>query len=330
MLKFLAFADLHYKKNMYASTAAHLDALLCRAYEENVDFVVHLGDFCNDYAGSPEIIDAYLNNRYGLPVFGVYGNHELETRGNSMETVTPLLCGPDVAFGGEGVGYWHYDHMGYRLIGLDTNYSYNSALCAWQHNLPASWGAPEGNVFSDSLAPQQLRWLDGILADAHDKGLRALVFSHSSLSGEWDSSPDASAARDIFAKYPGTVAMCLNGHLHTDHFCVKDDIAYFDVNTVLNGYWKLSDTRHYSDEHTFIREAVDGSGNFVGTEEAQLNMLTQATNTWFFEDPLSAVVEINGNEINIAGGRTRWKYDIAPDDNADGVKPEIPDRRIIL
>ena len=75
MLKFLVFADLHYKKGMYTAPVESLHAILDRAAKENVDFVIHCGDFCNDYKGSPEITDAYLNNRHHLPVYGIYGNY---------------------------------------------------------------------------------------------------------------------------------------------------------------------------------------------------------------------------------------------------------------
>ena len=319
MLKFLVFADLHYKKGMYASTMAHLEAIMRWADAEKADFAIHLGDFCNDYAGSPEIVELYLNNRYGLPAYGIYGNHELETSGNCMDNVTPLLCNRDVTFGGKGTGYWHCDINGYRLIGLDTNYSYNPDTAQWQHNLSASWGAPDGNLYSDSLGPEQLIWLENTIDDAAVKGLKALVFSHDGLSGEWHSSPDTDAAREIFSRHKGTVIMCLNGHLHTDHFCIKDDIAYFDVNTVLNGFWKISDVQHYTDEHTFVRE-VPGTGK---TEIVRLNTLTQAVNTWFFEDPLSAIVEIDDSGIRITGSATDWKYGIAPPDPEDGVRPAI-------
>ena len=327
-MRFLVFADFHYKKGMYASTMEQLDIILRRAKSEHAEFIIHLGDFCNDYAGSPEITDAYLSNKYRLPVFGIYGNHELETAGNTMETVTPLLTNQPVILGGSGAGYWHYDIGNYRLIGLDTNYSYNEVLSEWQHNLPASWGAPDGNLYSDSLSPTQIEWLDEMLCDARCKGMKALVFSHDGLSGEWGSSPDAEKVREIFRKNKGTVRMCLNGHLHTDHFCIKDGVAYFDVNTVLNGYWAISDRHHYLDSHVFIRDVFDADGNVAGNEHAALNGLSQGKNTWFFNDPLSAIVEIKDDEIIIAGSRTSWKYDIMPPETTGGIQPGIDDRHI--
>ena len=327
-MKFLVFADFHYKMGMYASTGAQLDTILKRAADENVDFVVHLGDFCNDYAGSGSMVDAYLNNRYGLPVFGIYGNHELETAGNSMENVTPLLCSCGVHFGASGAGYWHYDIGRCRLIGLDTNYSYNDALAVWQHNAPASWGAPEGNRLSDSLGPEQIGWLDKTLSDAHENGLKALVFSHTGLSGKWNSSPDAETVRGIFAKHKGTVLMSLNGHNHTDHFCVIDGVAYFDVNAVLNGYWAPMDDYHYADGDGFIREKECGG---TETEWVALNTLSQAKNTWFFENPLSAVVKIaEDGSIDIIGSRTNWMHGVIPPENTGGVKPMIEDQHIVI
>lgn len=73
---------------MYITPVSDLERLLARAAEEKVDFVIHLGDFSNDYVGSPEITDLYLNNPYGLPVYGIYGNHELESN-NRMVCYTP-------------------------------------------------------------------------------------------------------------------------------------------------------------------------------------------------------------------------------------------------
>ena len=53
MLSFLVFADLHYKKGMYAVRVQDLKQIMKRAHENNVDFVLHAGDFCNDYSGFP-------------------------------------------------------------------------------------------------------------------------------------------------------------------------------------------------------------------------------------------------------------------------------------
>lgn len=109
MLKIALFSDFHYKKRMYPVKVSDLEKIFERAAANNVDLVLHAGDFCNDYAGSPEITDLYLNNPQGLAVYGVYGNHNLETVGNSMDNVTPCLGNREVNFAFEGAGHWYKD-----------------------------------------------------------------------------------------------------------------------------------------------------------------------------------------------------------------------------
>ena len=325
-MKFLVFADFHYKKRMYAATIDGFEQILAHAKAENVDFILHAGDFCNDYANSPELMSKYLQNSYGLPVYGVYGNHELETVGNSMDVVTPLLCNRPVTFGAsdEPVGYWYTDIQNFRLIGLDSNYSFNPDTKAWEHNHSASYGCPAGNQKSDSLAPAQLTWLDEVLADTAKQEKKAIVIAHSSFSGIWESSPDSDAVRAIFAKYPKTVLLSINGHLHTDHFAIRDDVAYFDVNTVTNGHWEKTTEFHYANDHTFPFTDYDENGNAIATEAMPINKLRQATNTWFFTDPIHAIVTVTENgHIEIEGMKTTWLYGVKPPREVEGVKTEI-------
>ena len=45
MIKFLVFADTHYKKGLYRTQVSDLEKIMKRAADEKVDFVVHCGDF---------------------------------------------------------------------------------------------------------------------------------------------------------------------------------------------------------------------------------------------------------------------------------------------
>lgn len=330
-MKFLAFADLHYKKGMYASSVAMLEKMLDRAAAEQVDFVIHLGDFSNDYKGSPEIVRAYLENTHNLPVYGVYGNHELESADNSVELVTPLLTNQPVQFGSSTGGYWYTDRDGFRLIGLDSNYSL-SPEGVWEHNRTASHTSPKGNTKTDSLGPDQLVWLRQVLGDAAKKGLRVLVFAHASFSGIWQSSPDADAVRSLYAEvnetHPGTVILSVNGHYHTDRFAWRDGVAYWDVNTVQNGFWASRDRYHYDDSHTCSFLDYDENGSPRGeAQEIALNSLRQGRNTWFFTEPLSAVVTVEENgSFRIDGSETEWMHGVLPDQPGEGTKNRIESR----
>jgi predicted phosphodiesterase len=297
------FADLHYKKGMNAATVEDLDSILYRAFENHCDFVIHAGDFSNDYIGSPEIVNTYLKNKYQLPVYGVYGNHDLESENNTMEVVTRCLSNDsDVTWGTEdgcmkdgSIGYYYFDVNGYRIVCTDTNYSYNETKGKWEHNETASWGAPSENKFENSLGPEQLEWLETVLVDAAKKKISCIVVSHACFTDFGNPSPDTKAVQNIFAKvnriHARTVIMCINGHYHTNHVEMKDNILHFDVNTVLNGSWRPKTEHHYSKEHTFLFEDYDRDGNLIDKRECALTELSQSVNTHYFAQPLSAIVK---------------------------------------
>jgi len=342
-LSFLVFADLHYKKGMYAVTVSDLKCILNRAYEDGVDFVIHAGDFSNDYVGSPEIVNTYLENEYNFSVYGVYGNHELESDNNTMQAVTPLLTndsnvvwGTDDGNIGDGlVGYYYFEKNGYRIVCTDTNYSYNEELKEWEHNKTASWGAPSGNKLANSLGPRQLEWLEAVLMDAAEKGISCIVVSHASITNQWEPSPDTKAVQRIFEKVNGmtarTVLMCINGHYHTNRMGIENGILYFDVNTVMNGSWVPKEEQHYQNEHTFLLEHYDCEGEKTYTEEVTLTNLWQSVNTHYFTEPLSAIVKISEEgRIEISGSETSWRYGVDPENHNEGVMPKISDGWFIL
>ena len=330
-MKFAVLADYHYKKGLYIPPVSSLEAILKRAADADADFVIHMGDFSNDYAGSPEVVDLYVNNPYNLPVYGVYGNHELET-GNKMAFVNAHLCNRSVSRPeGDRIGYWSTDIGNFRLIGLDTNYSLRSDG-VWERNLDGSHCPVRENGKWNSLGPDQLAWLKETVADAAANGKKVLVFTHASLSPQWSPIPDAAEARAIFNAYPGTVLLVANGHLHTDHFAVIDNIAYWDVNVVHNGGWMPHDGYHYAEDMTYDFQDYDADGKPKGeVQTLAINTMRQAKNTWFFRDPLSAVVSISENgKIKIEGSATSWVYDIEPDWKASGMLPLIEDHEIQL
>ena len=100
-LKFCLFADFHYRKGMYSVTLSDLLEILNRAEIEQAEAIFHAGDFCNDYNESAEIIAPLLNNKMGLPVCGVYGNHEIEGANCSMQVVTPYLTNVKMPYGAQ-------------------------------------------------------------------------------------------------------------------------------------------------------------------------------------------------------------------------------------
>lgn len=332
---FSLLSDFHYKQGVYMSSIADIQAILDRANAADVDFIMHGGDFCNDYNGSPELMNAYLNNSYHMAAYGVIGNHEMETKGNSMPIVTSLLSNRSVIWGtadgkiGDGnIGYYYYESNGFRIICLDTNYSYSSTN-GWEHNYPATSGPPSANSSANSLGPDQLEWLDKVLMDAADKGIPCIVVSHAALSGVWSSSPDAAAARSIFKKAnnirTGTVLMAINGHLHTDRTAIVDNVLYLDMNASKNVVWRSEKVEHYTDpSHTFDYVVYDNNGVPLYTSKTSLNTLSMGKNTWFSADPLSAIVTVStSGRITIEGDESEWMYGVVPPNLAEVQGPRV-------
>ena len=337
---FTLFSDFHYRAGMYPATIADLNAIMKRADDSNSAFVLSAGDFTNDAMNSPELFNAFLNYRTAegsiLPAYNIYGNHELEI-GNTMEFMTPLLTNDTAVFWGTAdgsfdanIGYYCFEKEGFRIICLDTEYSFNPTTGQWEHNRSGSSGWPSGNTLGGSLGPAQLAWLEAVLMDAASKDIPCIVVAHDGFSGlGWaTTSPDAETVRGLYAKAnaanPGTVLMSINGHMHTNHQGWNDGVFYLDVNAVRNAWWQETKVAHYTDEHTYLYEEYDAEGNLVSTYERPLSELSMAQNTWFSADPLSCVVTVSADgTITVDGAQSDWAYGIAPGNTWDGVMCEI-------
>ncbi|MBQ8230894.1 MAG: hypothetical protein IJZ34_03040 [Lachnospiraceae bacterium] len=341
-LTFTLFSDFHYKEKMYPNSIADLNLILKRADDSNSAFIMSAGDFCNDRNGSPELFNTYLNyiTEEGelLPAYNIYGNHELETAGNTMEGVTATLTNDTNVVWGTADGsydyniaYYYFESNGFRIVCIDTQYSYNPITEKWEHNKSASYGAPEGNILPRSLTPTQLTWLEGVLTDAADKDIPCIVVGHDGFTGLGfaTTSSDSDAVRAIFKKVndlnPGTVLMCINGHVHTNNQGYNEGVFYMDTNCTRNGVFVTANTDIYtSSEHTFMYEEYDAEGNLISITEQPLSMLSAGDNTWFYADPLSAVVTINEyGVITIDGTESTWAYGIVPS-SASEVTGKVP------
>lgn len=344
-MKFCLFSDFHYKKRMYAATISMMQEIIDKAEREEADFILNCGDACNDYYGSPEFINCFLKNDKDIPVYGVYGNHELESANNSMAFVTPNICNraQDVIWGtedkqiGDGnIAYYYFDYESFRIICLDTNYSFNPIEKIWEHNKTSWWTFPKGNINTYALGDRQIQWLKAVVDDAANKGKHCILVAHAPFIKEWrlfDKSmtlDDCDIVAEIInsanAKKAKTVIACFNGHWHTDRHLVRDGVLFFDTNAALNGFWEDGHAEdHYLKTHTF--DFIDYDDNGIPKGEAAkvpLGETGMGKETWYFKRPLSAIVEISADcSIRIYGEKTGWKYGILPKTENKAVKPEI-------
>ena len=205
-----------------------------------------------------------------------------------------------------------------------------------------------------SLGDVQRAWLQTVLDDAVAKKLPCVIFMHAPASGleGWSSgqSGDRTEFRQIVRaaneKRAGTVMMILNGHAHTNHLQMSEGVLWMDVNTVHNGQWlskasimaeyKLTEDEyknywHYdSKTMKFNVERYDNDGNFLGYETVDMDQqykstgLKQGKQTWYFEQPLSAIVSISASgRIKVKGMETNWLHGVAPTKFGNGTETRI-------
>ena len=333
-IKFSVLADFHYFKPAWPANIAQLESILQRAADNHVDFVMHCGDFCADYADSPECTKAWVDNKHGLPVYGVYGNHELEGMNHGrkdldfehpMSYVTPYLTNraEEVVWGtpdgkpaewGE-ISYFWFEKNGFRIICTDDFYSYNPETDEWVHN-PTLY-VPKGNRPHEALGADQRDWLETVLTDAAHKNIPCIIISHCPFI-EWrGSAGDHAEVLEIFNRVnairKGTVVASICGHLHTDRAEVKDGVVYLAINSVINGCWQGALDEHYLPEHTFTYQDYDAEGHFLGEYEKPLNEFWQGRHGWFHKDPLSAIITISDDgTVEVVGQESEWLYGVAP------------------
>lgn len=341
-LKFTMFSDFHYTEGRYATTIEHLETIMQRAKDNGSAFVMQGGDFCNDFANSPEFSKAWLNNNYSLSVYGIYGNHETEgvaNEDNTMAVVTPTLTNDKKVVWGssngtleqaiaEDISYYYFEKNGFRIVCTDSNYSYNPVTNTWEHTKTGKCLPPEGNLYTCSFGPTQLEWVEEVLMDAAESLIPCIVVSHASVSGKHVPSADSDAMQKIYAKVNakenGTVLMSINGHAHTNNIEVIDNVLYRTCNTVLNGWYKNGGASPYQDQ-AFTYVKYDEKGDPVDTVETKLSELT-GIKYYIFDKPLSANVEIStAGYIKIKGTKANWAYGIVPEEARCNEVPEISD-----
>ena len=253
-----------------------------------------------------------------------------------MQTVTPTLTNDknvvwgteDGKIGDGSIGYYYFDYNGFRMICLDSMYSWNPTTEQWEHNRTGSYSYASGNEKGYSLGPDQLLWLAKVLDDAASKELSCIVTSHRGFAISYSDSPDGETVREMYKKAnekrPGTVLMSISGHLHTNHTEVIDGVLHFDMNTVRNGYYNDNGTAHYTNE-TFTFYKYDANGNLINSSTQYIKNIGHAKRTWFFEDPLSAVVTVStSGRITIEGSETDWLYGVEPTASGiNGCEPRV-------
>ncbi len=241
-IKFGVCADLHV--DIMHDCEERLEAFIKACREENVDFIIQLGDFCYPdirdcickpenrpenienalntptYADKDKIINMYKN--FEKPSYHVIGNHDCD-----MCSKEQILEYYEADYG----PYYSFDMGGFHFIVLDPNYmKLNGEYVSYDR----------GNYFDESYRPdkvlpylpdEQIKWLKKELAETD---YPSVIFTHQKLIKGNGCILNWQDVKKVIDNAPNKVVMALNGHEHVDLAEKTDGVWYYTVNCMSN------------------------------------------------------------------------------------------------
>lgn len=273
-MKFLVFADYHYVPAWFKTKGIEgLRQIQKRAEDSGCDMIIHAGDFCHS-KHTPDFVKEY--NDFHIPSYHCFGNHDLDTC--TLEEGVKAFNMPS--------DYYYFDMNGYRFVVLNTDYLFDGEKC-----IPFS----KTNYinYPDSreiLPPHELKWLEETLDTSP---YPCILISHAGLDrakGIVNQEEVLDILDNANKKNPGRVLMSINGHHHIDYIHVRNNIIFFDLNSA-SMFW------HGETSYDFFKE-----------EDYKEHMLVG--HTLCYNDPLSAVITLEGNTVTIEGMESSFYMDV--------------------
>jgi 3',5'-cyclic AMP phosphodiesterase CpdA len=219
----------HYRRSL-----EKLSACVAAFNEQDLDFVIHLGDFIDrSFASYADVLPIY--RKLKAPGHFALGNHDFAVSDAQKAEVPKTL----------GMAARHYDFTvkGWRFAVLDGN---EVSLMGTTKGTPErgkaqtmlaamkARGARHAQSYNGAVSEAQLAWLDKVLADADARKQSAIVFCHFPVYpmnglNLWN-------REDVIAvleKHDSVVAY-INGHDHAGNYGVKKGIHYLTVNGMVD------------------------------------------------------------------------------------------------
>lgn len=285
---FAVISDLH--QDIAHDAEERLSTFLCAANDNQVDFIIELGDFCMPKEENKPFLKLWLD--YVGEKYMVLGNHDMDN------------CPKEVVmqFTGMANRYYSFDKGEFHFIVLDANNIYDGEKFIPYEN---------GNYFSygekvSYVDPEQIEWLK---EDLQSTDKRCIIFSHQSFEC---SSQNREEIRKIFedenerAGYK-KVVVAFSGHDHTNYMKEINGIAYIQINSASNQWVgeKYACRERFSEEINRKRPALKY--------------------TIPYKDALYGIVTLTGNGMELKGVKSEF---IAPGPEElgipDGSQPLVP------
>ncbi|MEL7133427.1 MAG: metallophosphoesterase [Pseudomonadota bacterium] len=239
LVRFGAIADPQYApapprgSRYYANSLAKLSEAVDALNEEELDFVVTLGDIIDRH------VEAY---NHILPIYQrvetdnwfVLGNHEYDVHRDYVQTVPDYL--------GMDARYYSFTENGVRFITLDGN---DLSMYATPQDTPrfeeaetmfnalVEAEAVNAQTWNGGISQEQFDWLTTELDAAVAADELVVIFCHFPAAPEdihnlWN----YEALQEVLSGYDNVMAY-FNGHNHAGHYAVVDGVHYVTVEGML-------------------------------------------------------------------------------------------------
>lgn len=236
---FAVVSDLH--QDIAHDAEERLSTFLRAANDNQVDFIIQLGDFCFPKEENKPFLKLWQD--YAGEKYMVLGNHDMDIC--SKEAVMQFISMNN--------RYYSFDKGDFHFIVLDPNNIYDGEKYIPYEN---------GNYFGygekvSYVDPEQVEWLK---KDLQSTDKRCIIFSHQSFEC---SSQNREEIRKIFEDENRRVGytkipVAFSGHDHTNYMKEINGIAYIQINSASNQWVgeKYACPERFSDEINQKRAAL--------------------------------------------------------------------------
>lgn len=288
-VRFGIITDIH--NDIMHDGESRLDVFLKASEEEEVDFIIQLGDFCMVKESNKKFVELWNSSK--IEKHHALGNHDMDncTKEEFMQFV------------GMSQRYYSFEKGDYKFIILDPNNIYSDDKYTHYAN---------GNYYIDlkkraHVDPEQLEWLKKELNNS-DK--QCILFSHQSLERCVQNRAEIQQILENTNKTSGynKVIAAFSGHDHTSYKKEINGINYIQINSSSN-QWVGNE---YACKERFSDE--------INEKHPSLKF------TIPYKDSLYALVEVNKRRIAIDGVKSEF---IAPTPEDLNIPIDIHDLPLI-
>lgn len=248
-----------------------LTTFIRAAEDENVDFIIELGDFCRLDSISKVYRDLW--NGYKGDKYHVIGNHDLDAYDEQEYVEGMNMPGR----------YYSFDKGNFHFIVLDGNNLYDGK--EYRHYAKANYYvAPEMRAFVD---PEQMEWLKKDLAATKKK---CVIFSHQSIDYFMNNGDKVREILEGENQRAGfkKVVLAFSGHNHSNYTKEINGITYMQINSA---------------SYVWIGEPTMTEKRFPEEINEKYSLLRYSV---MFDKPLYAIVTLTDEGAEVKGTKANF------------------------